>query len=176
MFRSLDRPGTPVPTLRALRAADYSVLLQSGGPMFLPRRYRSFHVIAVPLSADYAIVRGQDVGRWHGRLTFGEVSVHGAGRGDRIVWPDGVSCLYIHLRPAFVARRQDGARAVGIGTQHRVRDPVIRDIGMTVLELVGSGTGETSGPRPHGRVRRPSRRTVLATGAATSPSRSANAR
>jgi AraC-like DNA-binding protein len=129
-----------VVTLRALRAADYSVLLQFGGPMFLPRRYRSFHVIAIPLGDDYAIARGLGDRRWWtGRLSSRDVSLHAAGPGERIEWREGATCLYIHLRPAFVARCAGAVGPAAIETHHRLRDPVIREIGAALLAMTVTG-------------------------------------
>jgi AraC-like DNA-binding protein len=139
MFRSLGAGGEPIATLRALRAPDYSILLQSGGPMFLPRRYRSFHVIGVALAPEYPIVRSIGTERHAARLALGDVSLHPAGPGEHIMWPEGAACLYIHLRPGFVAARagvRPGAGRVTIETHRRARDGVIHDIGMAILATI----------------------------------------
>jgi AraC family transcriptional regulator len=139
VFRSLDARAKPVATLRAFRAVDYSALLQVGGAMCLPRLYNAFHVIGVPLSAGYPIARSGDGHQWTGRLALGDVSLYPAGPGERIVWPEGAVCLYIHLTPAFVARHAGIAAkpdAVTIARHHRVHDPVVYDIGHALIALL----------------------------------------
>ena len=104
--------------------------------MFLPARYRSFHVVGIPLARDYAITRGDGADTWRGRLTLGDVSMHAAGAGERLTWPEGVSCLYINLRPALLER------GTTTETHHRLRDRTVREIGMALLDLVAAPNGD----------------------------------
>jgi len=127
MFRSLGPRAEPVPTLRPIRAADYSVLLQSGGPMFLSAHFQSLHVIGIPLTSEYAMAREGHPRSWAGRLTLGDVSVHPVGPGQRLSWPEGATCLYVHLRPTFLEQRA-GVEGVTLDAQQRLeRSPTWPD-------------------------------------------------
>src|SRR5688500_15253609 len=103
--------------------------------MFLPARYRSFHVVGIPLAREYAVTRGDGAGSWRGRLTLGDVSMHAAGPGERLTWPEGASALYMHIRPALLAP------GTTIETHHRLRDRTIRDIGVALLDLAAAPDG-----------------------------------
>jgi len=139
MFRSLTNHRSPISTLRAFRTADYSVLLQAGGPMFLPARYSNFHVVGIPLASDYAIARASARDGWKGRLTSRDVSLHAAGSASEVVWPEGAVCLYVHFRAEFIAD-QAGAwpnnRRGSIETHHTRRDRTIREIGAELVEAM----------------------------------------
>jgi AraC family transcriptional regulator len=148
MFRSLTNHRSPISTLRAFRTADYSVLLQAGGPMFLPARYSNFHVVGIPLASDYAIGRASANEAWRGRLTPRDVSIHPAGSASEVVWPDGATCLYIHFRAEFIAE-QAGAwpnnRRGSIETHHTRRDRTIREIGAELVEAMTSSSPPREG-------------------------------
>ena len=108
VFSVLDASAAPVTTLRTFRAPDYSALLQVGGAMFSPALYRGFHIIGVPLSAGYPIARSGDGPRWTGRLALGDVSLHSAGSGERIVWPEGARSSICTARNARRAKQHRG--------------------------------------------------------------------
>ena len=147
MFRSLTDNRSPIATLRAFRTADYSVLLQVGGPMYLPARYSSFHVVGIPIGADYAIARSDARARWAGRLSAQDVSIHAAGRGSMVGWPEGASCLYINFRAGFISQHAGSthAPAVSLETHHTRRDRFIREIGDALLEAMTLGEPDRAG-------------------------------
>ena len=147
MFRSLTNDRSPISTFRAFRTADYSVLLQAGGPMFLPARYSNFHVVAIPLASDYAIMRARANHVWQGRLTSRDVSLHAAGQGSEVVWPEGATCLYVHFRAEFIATlgRSSNGRQFSIESHHARRDHAIREIGAELVEAMALGATARDG-------------------------------
>ena len=148
MFRSLTNHRSPISTLRAFRTADYSVLLQAGGPMFLPARYSQFHVVGIPIASDFGVARTDVADSWKGRLTSRDVSLHASGAGSEVVWPEGATCLYVHLRTEFVARLAGASTTdsrVSIETHHVRQDRFVRHIGAELIEALALGAAEHEG-------------------------------
>jgi len=137
MLRSLS--GSPrVVNSKPVRMLDYSVEIQRSGPATLPAIYHNFHMGAVTLTGERLVVReGVDAERGT-RFNPGESSIHPAGPGERVTWPRGAHCLYLHLHPRLIRRIGEQIWGVpGLALQHRplLRDPVIRDIGFELHRL-----------------------------------------
>ena len=115
--------------------------------MYLPARYSSFHVVGIPIGADYAIARSDARARWAGRLSAQDVSIHAAGRGSMVGWPEGASCLYINFRAGFISQHAGSthAPAVSLETHHTRRDRFIREIGDALLEAMTLGEPDRAG-------------------------------
>jgi AraC family transcriptional regulator len=140
MFRSL-MSGGPIHTARPIRSAEFSVLIQGSEPARLPPLYGSHHVVGVPLGDGYPLARGDHAHEWRGRLEPGDVSIHAAGPGEGVTWPEGARCMYIHLHSAIVDReaaRQLDAASVSLQTIPRHRDARIREIGVELYQMVHS--------------------------------------
>jgi len=131
---------TPIANAKPIRTADYSVELQRSGPAVLPALYHNMHMVMVCLSGRPFVVRSN--GREERATPFspGESSIHASGPGDRVTWPLGMHCLYVHLHPRLVRRVGQSVHrssSVVLATRHRLRDVVIRDIGLQLYDFVG---------------------------------------
>jgi AraC family transcriptional regulator len=138
MLRSLES-GRPVSNAKPVRTADYSVEIQRSGPATLPAIYHNLHMVMVCLSGEALVVRANAVGQRTIRFVAGESSVHTAGPGDRVMWPSGVHCLYVHLHPRLIRRlgkTMYGVPALGLETRDRLHDRTIREIGLQLHNVV----------------------------------------
>jgi AraC family transcriptional regulator len=124
---------------KPIRSRDYSVEVQRSGPAALPPIYHNLHVVAITLSGEPVIIRG-DAGHLRSeRLAPGEVSISAAGPGTRVIWPAGIHCLYIHLHPRLIrqiAAAMGGAADITLQGRSRLHDPIIRAIGFEIDSLV----------------------------------------
>jgi AraC family transcriptional regulator len=136
VFQSLITGG-PVLTKRPIRTPHLSVSIQESGPAFLPALFATHHLIAVPLGEGYPIARLDADGRWRGRLESGDIAIVPAGTRQRVVWPAGARCLYIHFHPAWLSR------ADSIAYLPRVRDLRLHELGRAMYELVGNNDQAT---------------------------------
>lgn len=139
MLRSLEG-SAPVVNARPVRTRDYAVEIQRSGPAALPAIYRHLHIVSVFLGDGTTVVRENASGSTRTRYTRGDSSLHAAGPGESVRWPTGVHGLHVHLHPRLV--REVGAATlrtplVSLEVRPRLRDPVIREIGLEVYELVG---------------------------------------
>jgi AraC family transcriptional regulator len=140
MLRSLTLPA-PVANSKPVRARDYSVELQHSGPATLPAIYHNFHLVAVKLGRDGLVVRDGPAGRSWARYVVGESSVHAAGPGERVTWPRGAYWLYVHLHPRLIRRIGQatlGAPGIVPRSEASLRDPVIREIGLELHDLIAA--------------------------------------
>jgi hypothetical protein len=141
MLRALGA-STPVVNARPVRARDYSVEVQRSGPATLPPLYHNLHLVAVVLSGAPLVVRGAPAHATATRLAAGESYLRPAGPGERVTWPEGAHCLYVHLHPRLARRlgeRLHGTPGLAPAPHARLRDPVIRDVGLALRDLVGGG-------------------------------------
>jgi AraC family transcriptional regulator len=126
-------PSIPVANAKPVRTPDYSIEIQRSGPAGLPAIYHNLHLIAIVLSGEPVVIR-QEAGRRHAvRIPAGLASIHPAGPGTQVIWPDGIHCLYVHLHPRLIRRFVPGGT---LHTRPRLRDPVIRGIGFELDRLV----------------------------------------
>ena len=150
MLRSLD-DHTPIANAKPIRTADYSVELQRSGPAVLPALYHNMHMVMVCLSGRSFVVHSNGTENRATPFSPGESSIHAAGLGDRVTWPLGMHCLYVHLHPRLVRRVGQSVHrspSVVLVTRLRLRDVVIRDIGLQLYDLVSRA--EFTGDRdPH---------------------------
>jgi AraC family transcriptional regulator len=123
----------PVVNAKPVRTLDYSIEVQRSGPAGLPAMYHNLHLIAIVLTGEPVVIR-QVAGRRHAaRIPAGQVSIHPAGPGLQVIWPDGIHCLYVHLHPRMIRRLAPGA---SLQARPRLEDPVIRGIGLELDRLV----------------------------------------
>lgn len=138
MLRSLNG-STPIANTKPVRTADYSVELQHSRPATLPAIYHNLHVVTVCLSGELLVVREGAGNRSSTQFVRGESGIRSAGPGQQVTWPAGAHCLYVHLHPRVIRRLGQailGTPGVGLETRPWLRDPVIRDIGLQLHEVV----------------------------------------
>ena len=142
MFRALVT-GAPLPTLRLYRTPDLSLIAQPPVPALLPARWRTHHVVGIPFGREYPVARGQDGRHWKGRLRAGDVSLHPAGPGEEIRWPEGASCLYLNIHPRAIrtALGVGDETAITLAELPRHEDRRLRDAAMALADAL-------SGPAP----------------------------
>jgi AraC family transcriptional regulator len=137
MLRALD--GHPLTNARPVRTADYSLEIQCCGPATLQAVYRGFHLVTVALSGTPLVIRRNGTASSAVRLAPGESSLHPAGPGGRVVWPEGMHALQIHLHPRMIRRSSPASGTgplPGLAVQAGLRDPAIRSIGLELRSLV----------------------------------------
>jgi AraC family transcriptional regulator len=137
MLRSLDG-ATPVANSKPLRTSEYSVEVQRSGPATLPAIHHNLHLVTVVLTGEPVVLPGDPREGSSVRLLAGDSTVRPSGPGRRVCWPQGIHCLHVHLHPRLV-RRLSRSAASGLQMLPRLRDPIIRDIGLQLYSLVGSG-------------------------------------
>jgi AraC-like DNA-binding protein len=138
MLHSLDG-SSPVVNSKPVRTPEYSVEIQRSGPALLPAIYRNLHTVTVVLSGEPVVVRDGPGYRHAARFAAGDAGIHPAGPGRRVRWPEGVHCLYVHLHPRLIRRIGEvvlGVPGPDLQSQPRLRDPVIRAIGLELHHLL----------------------------------------
>ena len=141
VFRPLKANGELPLSLRPIRTSDFSVSVQVGGRVTLPAHYEMFHVVAIPLSGGHPLVRGEGAARRCFRIDGDEVAVHPAGPGELVQWPRDARCVYVHVHHRFLAsltRTGGGSVGVSLAAHDHLRDAVLRDIGLALVEQIAS--------------------------------------